>query len=90
MIEIEKDNRISFLDLKMIPDQGIFTTSAYHKTTNFTHFDSFFPSNLNAGMARAFLHRWSQIWSNWTKFHLKLVWLMDIFKKNGYPENLNQ
>ena len=72
----------------MIPDQGIFTTPAYHKTTNFTHLDSFFPSNCKVGMAHTFLHRWSQVWSNWTKFHLKLVWLMNIFKKNGYPDNL--
>ena len=28
-----------------------------------------------------------QICSDWTKFKLELVKLMDAFKSNGYPEN---
>ena len=47
-IENEKDNRISFLDLKVIPEQGIFKTPTYHETTLsgiFTLFDCFLPSN---------------------------------------------
>ena len=27
------------------------------------------------------------ICSDWTKFHLELVKLIDVFKSNGYPEN---
>ena len=34
------------------------------------------------------LHRRSQIWSHWTRFHFKFVWLTDIVKKNSYPDKL--
>ena len=76
--ENEKDNRKSFLDLKIIPEQGTFT---------FAEQLLFLPSNYKIGLNNTFLHRCSRLCSNWTKFHLKLVWLMDIFKKNGYTEN---
>ena len=29
------------------------------------------------------------IYSDWIKFHFELVKLMDVFKNNGYPENLS-
>ena len=46
-IENEKDNRMSFLYVKIIPEQGKFTTSDYRKPTCdgiYTYFDSFLPS----------------------------------------------
>ena len=33
------------------------------------------------------LYRCFQICSDWTKFHIELVKLIDVFKSNGYPEN---
>ena len=33
------------------------------------------------------LYRCFRICLDWTKFHLELVKLIDIFKNNGYPEN---
>ena len=33
------------------------------------------------------LYRCFRICSDWTKFHLELVKLIDVFKNNGYPEN---
>ena len=48
MIENEKHNRMSFLDVYVIHEK---------------------------------------ICSDWTKFHLELVKLIDVFKNNGYPEN---
>ena len=38
-------------------------------------------------MLHTLLHRCFWICSDWTKFHLELVKLIDIFKNNGYPEN---
>ena len=38
-------------------------------------------------MIHTLLYRCSQIFSDWTKFHLELVKLMDVFKSNGCPEN---
>ena len=44
-IETEQNNKISFLDVNVIYEQGKFTTSIYRKPTFrdvYTHFDSFF------------------------------------------------
>ena len=89
-IENEKDNRMSFLDVNIIHEQGKFTTSVYHKaifSEMFTHFDSFLPSIYKIGMIHTLLYRCFRICSDWTKFHLELVKLMDVCKSNGYPEN---
>ena len=44
-IETEQENKISFLDVSVIREQGEFITSVYRKPTFsrvYTHFDSFF------------------------------------------------
>ena len=38
-------------------------------------------------MIHALLYRCFRICPDWTKFHLELVKLMDVFNSNGYPEN---
>ena len=51
-IEREKQNRISFLDIAITPEDKAFTTSVYCKPTFsgvFTHFDSFLPSTYKFG-----------------------------------------
>ena len=50
-------------------------------------FDSFLPSSYKIGLLHTLLYRCFLICSDWTKFHLELVKLIDIFKNNGYPEN---
>ena len=79
-----------FLDVNIIREQGKFTTSVYRKPTFsriYTHFDSFLPSSNKIGLLHTLLYRCFRICSDWTKFHLKLVKLIDVFKSNGYPEN---
>ena len=81
---------MSFLDINIIHEQGKFTSPGYHKPTFsriYTHFDSFLPSTYKIGMIHVLLYKCFQICSDWTKFHLELVKLMDVFKSNGYPEN---
>ena len=59
-IENEKDNRMSFLDVNIIREQGGFTTSVYRKPTFsriYTHFDSFLPSSYKIGLLHALLYR---------------------------------
>ena len=88
-IENEENNRMSFLDVNIICEQGKFTTSVYHKPTFgkvYTHFDSFLPSN-KIVLIHTLLYRCFRICSDWTKFHLELVKLMDVFKSTGYQEN---
>ena len=74
---------MSVLDANIIREKGKFTTSVYRKPTFsgiYTHFDSFLtPINKTD-----FLHTLSY---RWTKFHLELVKLIDVFKSNSYPEN---
>ena len=89
-IENEKENRMSFLDVNIIPEKDKFTTSVYRKPTFsgiYTHFDSFLPSSHKIGLLHILLYRYFRICSDWTKFHLELVKLTDVLKNNGYPEN---
>ena len=89
-IENEKDNRMSFLDVNIIREKDKFTTSVYRKPNFsgiYTHFDSFLPSSNKIGLLHTLLYRCFRICCDWTKFHLELVKLTDVFKNNGYPEN---
>ena len=89
-IENEKDKRMSFLDVNIIREKDKFTTSVYRKPTFskiYTHFDSFLPSSNKIGLLHTLLYRCFRICSDWTKFHLELAKLTDVFKNNGYPEN---
>ena len=89
-IENEKDNRMSFLHVYIIREKDKFTTSVYRKPTFsgiYTHFDSFLPSSNKIGSLHTLLYRCFRICSDWTKFHLELVKLTDVFKNNGSPEN---
>ena len=88
-IENEKDNRISFLDVNIIREKDKFRTSVYRKPTFsgiYTHFDSFLQSSNKIGLLHTLLYRCFQICSDWTKFHLELVKLIDVFNNNDYPE----
>ena len=89
-MENEKDNRMSFLDVNILGEKDKFTTSVYRKPTFsgiYTHLDSFLPSSNKIGLLHTLLYRCFGICSDWTKFHLELVKLTDVFKNNGYPEN---
>ena len=50
--EIEKQNRMSFLDVQIFREYKNFTTSVYRKPTFsgvYTHFDTFLPSTFKFG-----------------------------------------
>ena len=52
-IEPELNNKISFLDVNFVLEQGKFITSFYRKPTFsgvFTHFDSFLPGTYKISM----------------------------------------
>ena len=81
---------MSFLDVNIARKQGKVTTFVYCQSTFsgiYTYFDSFLSSIYKIGMIHTLLYRCFRICSDWTKFHLELVKLMDVFKINGYPEN---
>ena len=90
IIEREKQNTMSFLDVKIISEGKTFTTSIYHKPTFsgvYTHFDSFLLSNCRFGTVYTLAHTCLQICSSWTKLRNELVCLNEIFLKNDYPED---
>ena len=81
---------MSFLDVNIIIEQGKFTTFGYCKPTFsriYIHFDSLLPSSNKVGLLPTLLYRRFEICSDWTKFHLELVKLIDVFKSNSCPEN---
>ena len=89
-IESEKQNRLSFLDVQVIPEDKIFTNSVYRKPTFsgvYTHFDRFLPSTYKFGTVYTLTNRCLRIYSSWTKSHNELVCLKEMFFENGYPED---
>ena len=89
-METEKENKLSFLDVEVIREQGKFTTTVYRKPTFsgvYSNFESFLPSVYKFGMVYTLVYRCFRISSNWTQFHTELTFLKGIFRKNGYPEN---
>ena len=59
-LKIEKQNRMSFLDVSIIREDKIFTTSVYRKPTFsrvHTHFDSFLPSTYKLGTVYRIAYR---------------------------------
>ena len=81
---------MSFLGINIFLDQGKFANHVYRKQTfsgNYTRFDSSLPSTYKVAMIYFLLYRFLQICSDMTKFHLKMVVLMDVLKNDGYPEN---
>ena len=85
--EQEKNGKLSFLDVEVSRDGNTFVTSVYRKPTFsgvYTHFDSLLPSTYKIGMIYTLVFRCFRIWSDWNKFHKKIL-LKDISLKNGYP-----
>ena len=89
-IETKQNNKISFLDVNVIREQGKFITNVYRKPSFcgvYTHFDSFISDTYKIGMIYTLVNRCFRICSNWSMFHQQLILLREIFQKNGYPEN---
>ena len=88
--KIEENNSISFLDIKINRDSNRFLTSVYRKPTFsgvFTNFDSYIPLSYKSGLISSLLYRAFKLCSNFEIFHQEIIFLKDIFKRNGYPSN---
>ena len=71
-IETEQNNKISFLDVNVISEQGKFITSVYQKPTFsgvYTHFDSFLPDTWKIGMIYTLGNICFRICSSWSMSH---------------------
>ena len=68
----------------------VFTISINCKATFsvlYNHFDSFLLSTYKVCMIHTLLYRCFWICSDWTKFHLEIVELLDVLRNKGYLEN---
>ena len=81
-METEKENKLSFLDVKIIREQDKLTTTIYQKPTFsgvYSNFERFLPSVYKFGMAYTLVYRRFHICSNRTQFHTELIFLKGIF-----------
>ena len=88
--EIEENNSICFLDIEINRGNNRFLTSVYPKPTFsgiFTNFDSYIPLSYKSGLISSLLYRAFKLCSNFEIFHQEIIFLKDIFKRNGYPSN---
>ena len=86
--EIEENNSISFLDIKISRVNNSFSTNFYRKVTFsgvFTNFESFIPISYKSNLIFALLFRAFKLCSNFELFHQEILNLKDIFNRNGYP-----
>ena len=68
-VKTEQNNKISFLDVNVIREQGKFITSVYRKPTFsgvYIHFDSFLPDAFKIGMIYTLVNRCVRICSSWS------------------------
>ena len=91
IIENEKDNRMSFLDANIIRKRDKFTTTVYRNQLLAELIPiltlSYHPVTKLACYIYYYIARCFRICSDWTKFHLELVKLLDLFKNSSYPKN---
>ena len=88
--EIEENNSILFLDIKIKKVNNSFSTSIYRKVTFsgvFTNFESFNSLSYKLNLIFMLLFRAFKLCSNVELFHQEILNLKDIFKRNGYPYN---
>ena len=87
--EMENENSISFLDIKITKDNNKFMTSVYRKPTFirvFTNFGSFIPKSHRYNLLFTLLHRAFKLCSNFEHFHQELDKRKAISEHKGYPK----
>ena len=90
-IEHEENSSLPFLDCKVQREDNEFSTSVFRKKSFsgvYTHFDSFLPFIYKENLLLALIHRCFELCSSFSHFHLDIVKLKEIIKKNGYPTRL--
>ena len=70
--EVERDGKLSFLEVNVFREEGQLVTNVYRKPTFsgvYTHFESFLPATYNFGMVYTLGYRCFRISSDWIKFN---------------------
>ena len=87
-LEVENDNQLPFLDVKVCRKEGRFVTSLYRKRTFsgvYLNYKSFVPTEFKHGLIFTLLFRAYTLSSNYESFHEEIVRLKTIWQKNSYP-----
>ena len=77
----EKDDVFSFLDVKVVREEGKFSTTVFRKPT-------FFPDYYKFGLIFILLYRCFTIVSDYSKFHVEISFLKTVLRKSGYHSNI--
>ena len=89
--EVEIDNLLAFLDIKVIRSGVAFLTSVYRKPTFsgvYTNFNSFLPDIYKTGLVHTLMFRLFNICSNWQLIHSEIEHLRSVMRRNAYPDCL--
>ena len=89
--ELEENNVLPFLDIKVIRSGLQFVTSVYRKPTFsgvYTNYHSFLPEIYKTGLIRTLLFRLHSICSNWNLINSEIQHLRSVMQKNAYPDRL--
>ena len=84
--EKEKNRKLSLLDVEVSRERNKFATTIYGKPTFssvYTRFDSFLSTTYKFSMIYILFFRCYSICSNLTNFHNEVVFLKNIFLRNG-------
>ena len=87
--ELEKQNALAFLDVKIMRENDKFVSSVYRKPTFsgvFTNFKSFIPTVYKFSLIPSLLFRCFHLCSDFEKFHHEVDNLKCILRKNNYPQ----
>ena len=86
--ELEKDEKLSFVDILITKSESRFITSIYRKPTFsgiHLNFKGYIPDVYKFGLVNSLLFRTYKICSNWQIIHKEIKTLKGIWLKNGYP-----
>ena len=86
--EIENNNSLSFLDIRIDKTTNNFDTSIYRKPTFsgvYLNFKSFVPQVYKKGLINCLLFRIYNLCSNWSIIHDEISKIKSILIKNKYP-----
>ena len=89
--ELEENDILPFLDIKVIRMSDMFVTSVYRKPTFsgvYTNYNSFIPEIYKSGLIRTLLFRLYSICSDRSLINKEIEHLHSIMKRNAYPDSL--
>ena len=90
-MEVEKDKKLSFLDVLISSEKDNFETSVYRKLTFtglFMNFKSFLPETYKLGLISTLIDRIYKISQNREIFNFELKKVKEFLGKNSYPPHL--